>query len=43
MFDNGRWKFDELPDDLKTLHYVAGGQPYQIGKGFNLSRDPNVA
>ncbi|TCT16488.1 flavin reductase (DIM6/NTAB) family NADH-FMN oxidoreductase RutF [Bibersteinia trehalosi] len=42
MFDNGRWKFDELPDDLKTLHYVAGGQFYQIGKGFNLSRGPNV-
>ena len=22
----GRWYFDEAPDDLRTLHHVAGGQ-----------------
>lgn len=42
VFENGHWKFDDVADELKTLHYVAGGQFYQIGKGFNLKRGPNV-
>ncbi len=26
VFRQGRWHFDEAPDDLRTLHHVAGGQ-----------------
>lgn len=33
VFDGGHWLFDTAPDELKTLHYIAGGQFYQIGKG----------
>lgn len=36
VFRNGHWEFDEVGDDLKTLHYVAGGQFYRIGKGLNV-------
>lgn len=42
IFDNGRWKFDEAPDELKTLHYIAGGQFYLIGNGLKRNRGPNV-
>lgn len=26
VFRHGRWHFDEAPDDLRTIHHVAGGQ-----------------
>lgn len=26
VFYQGRWHFDQAPDDLRTLHHVAGGQ-----------------
>lgn len=32
IFDNGRWKFDEMGDEWRTLHYIAGGQFYATGK-----------
>lgn len=38
IFENGHWKFDEAPDELKTLHYVAGGQFYRIGKGLTVEK-----
>lgn len=41
IFEDGHWKFDEASDDLKTLHYIAGGQFYKIGKGLNLNRGPS--
>lgn len=31
VFHEGRWQFDQAPDDLRTLHYVAGGQFYLAG------------
>lgn len=31
VFSDGRWHFDDAPDALRTLHYVAGGQFYQTG------------
>ena len=34
--DDGHWHFDEVGDDLKTLHYVAGGQFYLTGKGLKV-------
>lgn len=32
VYDNNHWKFDEADDSLRTLHYVAGGHFYAIGK-----------
>ena len=36
VFRDGHWHFDDAPDALRTLHYVAGGQFYVIGEGLNL-------
>lgn len=36
VFRDGHWHFDDVGDDLKTLHYVAGGQFYRIGSGLNV-------
>ncbi len=36
VFSGGRWHFEDAPDELRTLHYVAGGQFYVIGEGVNL-------
>ncbi|NEN75115.1 flavin reductase family protein [Pelistega sp. NLN82] len=40
IFENGHWKFDEVSDELKTLHYIAGGQFYLTGKGLNVGHGP---
>lgn len=32
IFDGGRWLFESVPDDLNTLHYVAGRACYLDGK-----------
>lgn len=34
IFRKGHWEFDDAPDELRTLHHVAGGQFYLIGKGL---------
>ncbi|MBH5329592.1 flavin reductase family protein [Eikenella sp. S3360] len=39
VFRNGHWEFDEVGDELKNLHYVAGGQFYITGKGVNVKSD----
>ena len=26
VFRDGRWHFEDAPDDLRTIHHVAGGQ-----------------
>lgn len=31
VFRDGRWHFDEAPDALRTIHYVAGGQFFVTG------------
>ena len=31
VFKDGHWKFENLDDDLKTPHYIAGGQFYADG------------
>jgi flavin reductase (DIM6/NTAB) family NADH-FMN oxidoreductase RutF len=31
VFRDGRWHFDAAPPELRTLHYVAGGQFYATG------------
>ena len=34
IYENGHWKFDEISDEMKTLHYIAGNQFYITGKGL---------
>lgn len=36
VFVAGHWQFDQVADELKTLHYIAGGQFYRIGKGLQV-------
>lgn len=40
VFNNGHWIFDDAPDELRTVHYVAGGQFYSIGKGTKFDHGP---
>lgn len=40
IFENGRWKLDDLPNELKTFHYVAGGQVYITGQGYHIENSP---
>lgn len=40
LFSNGHWNFDNVSDELKTLHYVAGGQFYLTGKGLKVQGGP---
>ena len=40
VFDGGRWLFEKVPDELKTLHYVAGGRYYLDGKAVDTKRTP---
>ena len=32
VFSHGRWHFESAPDELRTLHHVAGGQLYATGE-----------
>ena len=36
VFRGGRWHFDGAPDELRTLHYVAGGQFYVTGASLQV-------
>ncbi|HEX5393338.1 MAG TPA: flavin reductase family protein [Rhodocyclaceae bacterium] len=36
VFADGRWHFDDANDDLRTLHYVAGGQFFVTGESVNV-------
>lgn len=36
VYSNNHWIFDQADDSLKTLHYVAGGHFYTIGKELVL-------
>ena len=36
VFYGGHWHFEDAPDALRTLHYVAGGQFYAIGASLNI-------
>lgn len=40
VFDGRHWTFDTAPDELRTVHYVAGGQFYAIGKGTKFDHGP---
>jgi flavin reductase (DIM6/NTAB) family NADH-FMN oxidoreductase RutF len=32
VFRDGRWHFESAPDELRTIHHVAGGQFYATGE-----------
>ncbi len=36
VFKDGRWLFETAPEELHTLHYVAGGHFYEIGRVLNV-------
>ncbi|WP_027475356.1 flavin reductase family protein [Curvibacter gracilis] len=36
VFRDGHWRFEEAPDELRSLHYVAGGHFYQIGSSIDV-------
>jgi Conserved protein/domain typically associated with flavoprotein oxygenases, DIM6/NTAB family len=40
VFKDGHWQFDDVPTELKTLHYIAGGQFYFIGQGLKVNKGP---
>ncbi|MFU0842283.1 MAG: NAD(P)H-flavin oxidoreductase [Burkholderia sp.] len=33
---NGHWLFETAPDEMKTLHYVAGAHFYKIGEALDV-------
>ena len=33
IHENGHWQFDEISNEMKTLHYIAGNQFFITGKG----------
>ncbi|MDO4223368.1 MAG: flavin reductase family protein [Acinetobacter sp.] len=38
VFKDGHWQFEHAADELRTLHYVAGGQFYAIGQSIQIQR-----
>lgn len=40
VFKDGHWQFDDVPTELKTLHYIAGGHFYVIGQGLKVNKGP---
>jgi flavin reductase (DIM6/NTAB) family NADH-FMN oxidoreductase RutF len=34
-FENGHWQFEHAAADLRSLHYIAGGQFYAIGEALH--------
>ncbi|WP_392561064.1 flavin reductase family protein [Orbus sturtevantii] len=40
VFCDDHWIFDQVADELKNLHYVAGGQFYITGKGLEVEGGP---
>lgn len=40
VFKDGHWQFDDVPTELKTLHYISGGQFYVIGQGLKVNKGP---
>ncbi|WP_071059119.1 flavin reductase family protein [Pelistega sp. MC2] len=40
VFKDGHWLFDQVDNNLKTLHYIAGGKFYITGQGLDIGRGP---
>lgn len=39
VFQDGHWHFEQAPAQLRSLHYVAGGQFYATGEALNVKTD----
>ena len=39
VYADGRWHFENAPEALRTLHYVAGGHFYTIGNALDVPSD----
>ena len=37
VFTDGRWHFDEGQQELRTIHYIAGGRFFEIGEAFDAN------
>ena len=37
VFSNNHWHLEEGPDELRSMHYVAGGHFYAIGKRVDVT------
>ncbi len=37
VYADGRWHFENAPEALRTLHYVAGGHFYKIGDALDVT------
>lgn len=37
VFKDGHWLFEKAPEELRTLHYVAGGHFYRIGDALDVA------
>ncbi len=42
VFKAGRWHFDEAPDELRTIHHVAGGNFIVAGRAAQESKKPSA-
>lgn len=40
VFKDGRWLFEQAPDEMRTLHYIAGGQFYTTGASLVIQHHP---
>lgn len=40
VFSDGHWHLESAPPDLRTLHYIAGGQFYAIGESIVVPDTP---
>ncbi|WP_067064911.1 flavin reductase family protein [Roseateles chitosanitabidus] len=40
VFSDGHWHFESAPLELRSLHYIAGGQFYAIGESLVVPQTP---
>lgn len=40
VFSDGHWHFESAPPELRSLHYIAGGQFYAIGESLVVPQTP---
>ncbi|MBO9687526.1 MAG: flavin reductase family protein [Mitsuaria chitosanitabida] len=40
VFSHGHWHFESAPPELRSLHYIAGGQFYAIGESLVVPQTP---
>lgn len=36
IFNDNMWQFDDVPDELRTLHYISDGKGFLIGKSVEM-------